>query len=384
VFDLRIYNEEHSIPKLQSKLETVKPNAVKLSAKDLEKNSATNTTKKILMLNETGRRSTMNREESQKDLTAGAPGSGSRRVEHRPNIAYKIHQDYNLAAFNSAIANLDMKEVARRRKIYNFLYTEAVMSMEPIPGSANKKKGLLQWRAPSFGPSAAARSRAATFEMQEMGGEDSPGVQMGISFQKMLIIMAHYKLIEDDQCLSIGDLLRHRQKMDRIHARVNAMNVQRVLLKVILRQRFLKHYRAVQRIQELATEGEEARELELAHSSRESVSTDQTASTHKKHVRIHTGESEGAGVVGGRGQRGDAGASPVVGTRSRNNVVIIEPEKTALEDDESIDPEQAGAMIDNLRSEWRCKFIIDSSLVRFCYLGLNVKYSHFLFYPLSF
>ncbi|GJJ69887.1 voltage-dependent calcium channel [Entomortierella parvispora] len=349
-FDLRIYNEEHSLAKLQSKLETVKPNAVKLSAKDLEKSTATsNTTKKVLMLNETSRRSTMNREDSQKDL---APGS--RRVEQRPNIEYKIHQDYNLDAFNSAIANLDAAEVARRRKTYNFLYTEAVMSMEPIPSSARKKKGLLHWRAPSFGPAAAANRRAAMFEMQEMGGGEEPQeVQMGVSFQKMLIIMAHYKLIEDDQCLSIGDLLRHRQKMDRVHARVNAMNVQRVLLKVILRQRFLKHYRAVRRIQELSTEnnGDNDEHGLGAHSSRDSVSTDQTMSPRKKHVRINTGESERDDVAGGRGQ-GGAGASPS-GTRSRGNVVIIEPGKTALEEDESIDPEQAGEMIDSLRTEWR-------------------------------
>lgn len=348
---MRMYNEEHSLAILQSKLETAKPNAVNLSAKDLDKNMSagteTNTTKKVLMLNPTSRRSTLNWEDSQKGPSGTS--SGRRRVESRPNISYKIYQDYNLAAFNSAIANLDAKEVARRRKIYNFLYTEALMSMEPIPGSAKKHKGLLHWRAPSFGPSAAALRKAATFEMQDMAGSSSseiPEVQMGISFQKMLIIMAHYKLIEDDQCLSIGDLLRHRQKMDRIHARVNAMNVQRILLKVILRQRFLKHYRAIQRIQKLAGESSLAEiggEHGLYHSSHESVSMDQTASTHKKSVRIHTGESDGAGVVGSST------------ARSRGSELMVEPEKTALEEEEPMDQEQAGVLIHSLRSEWRCK-----------------------------
>ncbi|KAG0053161.1 calcium channel protein [Gryganskiella cystojenkinii] len=366
IFDMRIYNEEHSLAKLQSKLETARPNAVKLSAKDLDNNTATevgNSTKKILMLNETSRRSTLNNnseDPTSKDnnnINNNNKSSG-RRVETRPNVSYKIHQDYNLAAFNSAIANLDRDQVARRRKIYNFLYTEALMSMEPIPGSQRKKKGLLHWRAPTFSPATISRKNTA-FEMQELGpsgAEGAPEFQMGISFQKMLIIMAHYKLIEDDQCLSIGDLLRHRQKMDRIHARVNAIYVQQILLKAILRQRFLKHYRAVQRIRALASEGSQDGSggngsgigRGLSHSSQGSVSTDQTASMHKRRVRINTDDSSaGAGV-------GSSTSPPLPSDRrKRSSVMIVEPEKTALEEEEPIDPEQAGALISSLRSEWR-------------------------------
>ena len=205
---MRIYNEEHSLTKLQSRLETVKPNAVNLSANDIEKKAAESNTRKVLMLNETSRRTTLNWDETRKEQFRSGDNIRQRQSQqqqqqqqqlHRPNLSYKIDQDYNLAAFNSAIANLDPEEVRRRRKIYNFLFTEAVMSMEPIPGSeSRKKKTLFNWWR---GSRARGREGLGDYEMGEIGGE-MPEIQRGISFQKLLNVIAHYKLIEDDQCLS--------------------------------------------------------------------------------------------------------------------------------------------------------------------------------------
>ncbi|KAF9150964.1 calcium channel protein [Linnemannia schmuckeri] len=268
VFDVRIYTEEHSIAKLQSRLETAKPTAVKISARDLEKNAANqaNQTRKVLMLNQTSRRMTLNWEEEQKGGAGKGPGQGGARPDpSRPNLSYKLDVDYNLAAFNSAIANIDKERVRQKRKVYNFLYTEAIMSMEPIPGTEPRKRRLrfFPWRSlgRQAGASAAAGAgqaasgagpgpEAGDYEMGGLGEDDTPEEGLkGISFQKMLMILAHYKLIEDDQCLSIRDMFHHRQKMDRIHAHMNVIKIRSVLLKFLIRQRFLKHYQAVQRIQ---------------------------------------------------------------------------------------------------------------------------------------
>ncbi|KAG0025903.1 calcium channel protein [Podila clonocystis] len=377
VFDLRIYNEEHSLTKLQSRLETVKPNAVNLSANDIERKTVENNTRKVLMLNETSRRSTLNWDEARKEQHRSGDiikqqRSQQQQQPHRPNFAYKIDQDYNLAAFNSAIASMDREQVRRRRKIYNFLFTEAVMSMEPIPGSeSRKKKTLFNWRRRSR---AGHREGLGDYEMGEIGGE-MPEIHRGISFQRLLTIIAHYKLIEDDQCLSIGDLLRHRQKMDRIHARVNVMSVKSVLLKVVLRQRFLKHYRTVQRIQALAEDfarennsddnngghgggsgsgigvglsSTSAPSVRISHSAHSSISTNQTAGrkSPKKHVRIHTGDNEESdGVPRFESSTHEGPQHPRVSS--------IQFEKTAIEEEESIDPEKAGSMIRRLRAQWR-------------------------------
>ncbi|KAF9125802.1 calcium channel protein [Mortierella sp. 14UC] len=283
VFDVRIYSEEHSIAKLQSRLETAKPNAVKMSARDLEKNAAAtgtqgNQTRKILMLNQTSRRSTYNLDDDQKGARgAGGPGGPGQGATGKgpQNLSYKLDIDYNLAAFNSAIANIDKDRVRQKRKVYNFLYTEAIMSMEPIPGTEPRKRRsrFFPWLnrgrqaggtaafgsggAKSTGATSGARdsgpgSEAGDYEMGGLGEDEVPEEGLkGISFQKMLMILAHYKLIEDDQCLSIRDMFHHRQKMDRIHAHMNVIKIRSVLLKFLIRQRFLKHYRAVQRIQAL-------------------------------------------------------------------------------------------------------------------------------------
>ncbi|KAF9959783.1 calcium channel protein [Mortierella alpina] len=372
VFDMRVYNEEHSLLKLKSRLETAKPNAVNMSARDLEKNAGANSTRKILMLNETSRSSTLNREETPNEK--GAPGMYGKKTKARADLSYKIDQDYNLPAFNSAIASMDKAQVRQRRRLYNFLYIEALMSMEPIPGTeTRKKKGLFHWRAGSFGKGG-GKGAAGDFEMAEIGGEMlEDDALRGISFQKMLHILAHYKLIEDDQ----------------IHARVNVTNVKSILLKVILRQRFLKHYRAVQRIKALAQASSSPDDLppssggdggggvmgsgvdagsgsrsgsrsaeqgpSFSHSTQSSVSTSQGSSsgapaTKQKRVRINTGEEDFDSAAG---VGSSSTVNPLRGQHARKSTVLFEGEKTAIEEEEAIDPALAGTMINELRSQWR-------------------------------
>ncbi|KAG0229344.1 calcium channel protein [Actinomortierella wolfii] len=286
-FDLRIHAEEHSLARLQSHLETARPNAVSLTAKEI---AARESQRRVLVLNDTKRRGGHHRAAGSlggsQDMGSGGNtsmstmngsgsnsgglqnSSGSMANDDEQDLRYKLDLDYNLLAFNSATANIDRAKIRRRRRRFNFLYNEVVMSMEPIPTHDSKKANRLSgsFLGLRFGSGGGEKSKgrssaAATFgsssqnayEMAPVASGPAENLDakkrpMGISFQKMLNILAHYTLIEDDQCLLIGDLLRHRQKMDRIYARVHTQHVRSVLLMVMLRQRFKKHYRQVQAI----------------------------------------------------------------------------------------------------------------------------------------
>ncbi|KAG0281785.1 calcium channel protein [Linnemannia exigua] len=429
VFDVRIYSEEHSIVKLQSRLETAKPNAVKMSARDLEKNTAAvgdnqgNRTRKILMLNQTSRRSTYNMDDDQKGGSAGADGAGGKGPRHepsRPNLSFKLEVDYNLAAFNSAIANIDRDRVRQKRKVFNFLYTEAIMSMEPIPGTEPRKRRprLFFWRklgrragatgVASTGATSGVRGsgpgpEAGDYEMGGIGEDEVPEEGLkGVSFQKMLMILAHYKLIEDDQCLSIRDMFHHRQKMDRIHAHMNVIKIRSVLLKFLIRQRFVKHYKAVQRIQVLMGGGGDWSDDQPPiggdpSSGRPPSPTPpapSSASAPASAIRATptTASSPASAGVGPSQQSASSApavppahstvsslssGSPGTGTRKQVRIAGVPDDdddtqsstvaftdsnvggpgsswslKSAIEED-PIEPVQAGAMIDDLRSEWR-------------------------------
>ncbi|KAK3818761.1 MAG: hypothetical protein J3Q66DRAFT_430047 [Benniella sp.] len=56
--------------------------------------------------------------------------------------------------------------------------------------------------------------------------EQNPESSEGISFSKMLMILARYKLVEDESSFSIEEQLCHRQRMERLHPLVNEMVVQ--------------------------------------------------------------------------------------------------------------------------------------------------------------
>ncbi|KAF9913297.1 calcium channel protein [Linnemannia zychae] len=429
VFDVRIYTEEHSIAKLQSRLETVKPNAVKMSARDLEKNATAagtqgNQTRKVLMLNQTSRRSTYNLDDDHKGgAGVGATGKGPHQEPTRPNLSYKLDIDYNLAAFNSAIANIDRERVRQKRKVYNFLYTEAIMSMEPIPGTEPRKRRsrFFPWLnrgrdvggaaatgsggAKSTGAMSGARGlgpgpEAGDYEMGGLGEDEVPEEGLkGISFQKMLMILAHYKLIEDDQCLSIRDMFHHRQKMDRIHAHMNVIKIRSVLLKFLIRQRFLKHYRAVQRIQALMGAGDAWTDdqppiggdpssdpppppFSAPPSSSPAARTAPTASySSPTGAGVGSSQQSTASVSGAPEQpaqssvpSSSSGSTPpsvrkqvrIAGMpddETQSSTVAFTDSnmggpgsswslKSVIEED-PIEPVQAGAMIDDLRSEWR-------------------------------
>jgi hypothetical protein len=194
--------------------------------------------------------------------------------------------------------------------------------MEPIPGTGfTKAKRLFRWGTTALRgglgqPNNTDRAALSSGDY-ELGkvGEETKALK-GVSFQKMLMILAHYKLIEDDQCLSLEDQLRHRQKMNWLYTHANVTFVRNALLTMILRRRFMKFYQEVQRIR---------------------ARIDETLISPTTGQGWHRQQETGSG----------SGAIP-------------EPSasRTTIPDSGELEPEQAGKLIESLRSEWRCKWLI--------------------------
>jgi voltage-dependent calcium channel len=81
----------------------------------------------------------------------------------------------DLTAFRNCIDRLPLAEIKERRRNYNILYEEAMMS----------------------------------------------ATERGISFVTMLLMLAHYKFIDDTQALSLDEFLRRRTKLVRVGDRVS-------------------------------------------------------------------------------------------------------------------------------------------------------------------
>ncbi|CAG8581095.1 8980_t:CDS:10 [Paraglomus occultum] len=87
------------------------------------------------------------------------------------------------------IAMINMAKVRERRRTYSHLYNEALLSVE----------------------------------------RDSRDNEKGISFTNMLLMLAHYKLVDDDQSLEIDELLKRKEKMERVADAVNRDRVKSLL-----------------------------------------------------------------------------------------------------------------------------------------------------------
>ncbi|CAG8488519.1 6193_t:CDS:10 [Ambispora gerdemannii] len=87
------------------------------------------------------------------------------------------------------LTDLNVSKVHERRRIYNCLYQEALLSVE----------------------------------------KDSKDNEKGISFANMLIMLAHYKLVDDDKSLRIDELLKRKEKMEKVIDNVNKDRVMSLL-----------------------------------------------------------------------------------------------------------------------------------------------------------
>ena len=121
--------------------------------------------------------------------TVPEPGTPAKR------IATGAHYSVDVPKLRSQIAQIDYTKVRERRRQYVRLFNEAKMSAEP---------------------------------------------GRGISFTSMLLMLAHYKLIDDEKALQVDELLVRRAKMERVEDLVNLDRVRGLLRTIYWRRRFLR------------------------------------------------------------------------------------------------------------------------------------------------
>ncbi|KAF9355034.1 calcium channel protein [Mortierella sp. NVP85] len=344
-FDIRMYKEEHSLARLQSRLERSKTKFVHESTRDLdEKSTATElagTTKKRTALFWSRARQWLVRNNGDEmTLKNNERGDGQ-------DLDSKIHREYNLDGFNFAIAGLDKSEVRRRRRVYNFLYTEVVMSMVPIPVKQPAISMRLScWFRTIFkgDPDQIGDAVQPTLTIDHEGGKvgQNPESLKGISFSKMLMILARYKLVEDESSFSIEEQLRHRQRMERLHPLVNEMVVKSLIRRIVPRWRFLKYCREVLSIQ--------AR-IQQTHPPLPSTEHGEG----DQYQPFGSDSGNGSGV----NDTDNSKVQAVGSTQTRRRPPVwISSDNMALQTlsvERLLTPEEASVEIYNLRSIWKCK-----------------------------
>jgi len=102
----------------------------------------------------------------------------------------------DLDALSSNLKSIDVNEIRKRRHLYNRLYHEAIMSDEP---------------------------------------------RKGISFTNMLLLLAHYKLLDVDNAMQLEELLQRKARMARIEDLTNLDRIRGLIRTIYLRKRFLRH-----------------------------------------------------------------------------------------------------------------------------------------------
>ncbi|CAG8522362.1 7815_t:CDS:2 [Acaulospora colombiana] len=96
------------------------------------------------------------------------------------------------------LSKIHSNKVYERRKTYNLVYQEALLSTE----------------------------------------RDVNGNEKGISFTNMLLMLAHYKLIDDEKCLEIQEYVKRKIKTDRVADNVNKDRVKSLLRTIYLRRKY--------------------------------------------------------------------------------------------------------------------------------------------------
>ncbi|KAL7418234.1 Ion transport protein-domain-containing protein [Mrakia frigida] len=124
-------------------------------------------------------------------LKLASPEAG----DDSPSIVHGSSHSVDVRKLSKALDLVNIPEIRRRRHLYNRIYHEASIS-------------------------------------DEGGGK-------GISFTSMLLLISHYRLINDDDALLLEDLLRRRVKTDFVTDLVNLDRVHGILRTLYWRRRFL-------------------------------------------------------------------------------------------------------------------------------------------------
>lgn len=118
------------------------------------------------------------------------------RYSDKSRIADCGDRNVDLSKLRDEMSSVDFQKVRARRRQYVKLWTEARISEEP---------------------------------------------GRGISFTQMLLLLAHYKLIDDEDALRVDELLVRRAKLERVHDLVSLDRVRGLIRTLYWRRRFLAH-----------------------------------------------------------------------------------------------------------------------------------------------
>lgn len=114
----------------------------------------------------------------------------------------------DVGVLNSRLAKVDWNQLNERKELFNHLYQEALLT--------------------------------------EKAGR-------GISFNRMMLLLAHYKLIEDEQAMQLHELLDRKATKEKIEELVKFEKIQGVLKMVVERRRFRKTRRALRELSSTST-----------------------------------------------------------------------------------------------------------------------------------
>ncbi|CAG8639396.1 14659_t:CDS:10, partial [Cetraspora pellucida] len=116
---------------------------------------------------------------------------------HPKNDVFKV-DDVDIKKLEQNLSRLDVRKTFQRRKTYNLIYQEALITIE----------------------------------------KDSNGNEKGISFTNMLLLLAHYKLIDDEKCLEIHEYIKRQMKLKKVIDSVNRERVKSLLRTILWRKKF--------------------------------------------------------------------------------------------------------------------------------------------------
>ncbi|UZJ57456.1 hypothetical protein CBS101457_006776 [Exobasidium rhododendri] len=110
-----------------------------------------------------------------------------------------IAEGINITRLNQQLSTLDYVEIRRRKHRFERIYNEALIIAEQ---PANVLKG-------------------------------------GIPFSEMLILLAHYKLINDDEALSLEELMERRIMQEKVEDRIETERIRGILRLIWLKRRYI-------------------------------------------------------------------------------------------------------------------------------------------------
>ncbi|KAF0398415.1 high-affinity cell membrane calcium channel [Gigaspora margarita] len=116
---------------------------------------------------------------------------------HPKDDTFRV-EDIDVKKLEKNLSRLDIRKTFQSRKTYNLIYQEALMTIE----------------------------------------RDAAGNEKGISFTNMLLLLAHYKLIDDEKCLEIHEYVKRQIKLKKVIDSVNRERVKSLLRTILWRKKF--------------------------------------------------------------------------------------------------------------------------------------------------